>query len=710
MTNCIAGFVSATIWIAFPHLTTDETTHAVTAERPAAAFNAESTGQQPASPDQESESPPAPGSSGQLQSEATRQPPQSFVGGRDTSSRLVEGKSVMISWSENNDELRGFSRITGEWTRVSIKVSPKRVIIPVVGDMVAAVKLDDAMTAYSGTTGRWDTVQLSKNSQAFPSVDSEVVYVHDGGHHYTFAASSGRWTSPTDPELQSDHLSYQYNMKTHGQLERHFADWLNSSQNKHRLYLSATFTGGPSSSRQIILQSTRQSAMTAARAKLKELETSSAGVASSDPFSDQDPFSNQDPFSEANPSADDPFGTSAGNTPNQTASSSRAIRPSAISSNPKIAQLSKKLTQIEDECQNMAAIIRNTNKVMTDPSGKNVTVPKAGVLMPNNQVVWHATNDNLKSLVDQAFEIRQEIHTLETQRMQQKLQTIQSSLDARQKNRERIVQRRTEELLDPEGQLTRWDFALPAAPSDHDASANTANSGTSHGPQEPAAALSQAQPNRQHSASTESAATDTNLHDAENMAVRLRLCQLGVQQAEQRIAALKRTLQELAFERQKVVRQVVTTEDKTTEVKNRVAAESNLSEEATDKATLKIIEATMSAMESQQSDRDRLAREWQVLWKTYQAKLHLRQLDLQEAQTRMTTQTKHLELVNQQYLAGLVSSETREKADFEFKTSQIQLARVNADLQFYTDIITNEPELDPNYQVESSDSAPVNQQ
>ena len=76
----------------------------------------------------------------------------------------------------------------------------------------------------------------------------------------------------------------------------------------------------------------------------------------------------------------------------------------------------------------------------------------------------------------------------------------------------------------------------------------------------------------------------------------------------------------------------------------------------------------------------------------------------------MTTQTKHLELVNQQYLAGLVSSETREKADFEFKTSQIQLARVNADLQFYTDIITNEPELDPNYQVESSDSAPVNQQ
>lgn len=718
MTNYFAGLVTAAIWIAFPHPANVETTQPPSGDRQAA----ESTTQQQALPDHNSELLPTPNSSGQPQSEAAPQTHQFFVGGPDASMRLVEGKSVMVSWSENNDELRGFSRITGEWTKLSIKVSPKRVILPVVGDLVAAVKLDDAMTAYSGTTGRWDTVQLSKNSQAFPSVDSEVVYVHDGGHHYTFAASSGRWTSPTDPELQSDHLSYQYNMQTHRQLERQFADWLNSSQNKHRLYLSATFTGGlsSSSSRQIILHSTRQSAMAAARAKLKELEATSVDVAS------PDPFSNPDKFEEANSSAGDPFATPARSTPNLAAATSRASRSAATSYDQQIAQLSQKLTQIEDECQNVATIIRNTNKVMTDTQGQVVTVPESGVAMPNNQTVWQATNKNLQALVDQAFEIRQEIHTLETRRMQHKLQTIQSSLDARQKNRERIVQRRTEELLDPDGQATRWDFVRPgvsSAPKADAAVFGTTESASdifndlSSRPERNLNAEKKALSGATTGSATPATVTTTELDLAEvaNLASQLRSCRLRKKEAEDRIDLLHQnlneTLTELRITRETINSIPLKTEQSTgDESPDAELEEQRIALSVAKRQDLEnVIEQLESAIKMAQSMKETAEREWQVLWQTYQARIQLRLLDILEAKTQWEAKSKQLEQTVRHFEAGIISEESCDAARTALRTSEIQRSRADAVLQFYKDIINNEPELDPTFQEEISASSPDNQ-
>ena len=114
--------------------------------------------------------------------------------------RLVQGGDIMISWSKNNDELRGFSQKTGEWTY--LKIEKQATIAPTVASDVAAARVGDAMAAYSGATGTWDVLQLSKGSKAVASVSSTSIKVVDNDHLYIFAAANGKWTSPDDPNFR----------------------------------------------------------------------------------------------------------------------------------------------------------------------------------------------------------------------------------------------------------------------------------------------------------------------------------------------------------------------------------------------------------------------------------------------------------------------------------------------------------------------------
>jgi hypothetical protein len=115
--------------------------------------------------------------------------------------RLIVGNNIMISWSKDNDELRGFSQKTGEWTNLKIEKQEK--LVPVVSTDVAAVRVGDTMAAYSGSTGTWDVLRLSENSKAEPTVYTTHVQTTDNDYLYTFAAAKGKWTSPNDPEFQS---------------------------------------------------------------------------------------------------------------------------------------------------------------------------------------------------------------------------------------------------------------------------------------------------------------------------------------------------------------------------------------------------------------------------------------------------------------------------------------------------------------------------
>ena len=127
-------------------------------------------------------------------------PPGLSFGSAANKQRLVQSTNIMISWSKDNDELRGFSQKTGEWFH--LEIARQATIVPTVADDVAAVRVGDTMAAYSGTTGSWDVLQLSKGSKAVASVSNTSIKVVDNDHVYIFAAANGRWTSPDDPKFR----------------------------------------------------------------------------------------------------------------------------------------------------------------------------------------------------------------------------------------------------------------------------------------------------------------------------------------------------------------------------------------------------------------------------------------------------------------------------------------------------------------------------
>lgn len=120
-------------------------------------------------------------------------------------SRMVSADNIIITWSKDNDQLRGFSLANGTWT--VLNVPRQKQIIPVLTNNVAAVKLEDGMAAYSAEKQRWAILSLPKTSKVPPVVSDSLVTVYESDHIYTFAASSGRWTSPTDLNLQETNES-----------------------------------------------------------------------------------------------------------------------------------------------------------------------------------------------------------------------------------------------------------------------------------------------------------------------------------------------------------------------------------------------------------------------------------------------------------------------------------------------------------------------
>lgn len=138
--------------------------------------------------------------------------------------RPILTRGIMITWSENKDELRGFSNSLGEWE--TLKIDQQEKIEPFVAEDVAAVRIGDSIAAFSGVKGWWDMIPLSKESIARPFVTKDLVSIEDNGHLYTFAAAKGRWTSPTDPDLRPIREEIKADPKAVPLAEWPFEQWL----------------------------------------------------------------------------------------------------------------------------------------------------------------------------------------------------------------------------------------------------------------------------------------------------------------------------------------------------------------------------------------------------------------------------------------------------------------------------------------------------
>ncbi|HQX53487.1 MAG TPA: hypothetical protein PLR25_26440, partial [Planctomycetaceae bacterium] len=311
--------------------------------------------------------------------------------------RQVSSNGVMITWSEKNDELRGFSTKLGDWEVISIQ--PQATIVPIVSDTVAAVRIGDSVAAFSGERGWWDVIELSKGSKAVPVLYQSHVQIEDNGHLYTFASEKGAWTSPTDPELRpaNETISPRFKSSVASSpsnnvrvLKNLFEEWRNSLP-KYKARGISVLEGNSEAH----FRTARQSWMTELKAWLHEL------------------FEDIEAASSAKASVD------------------------ATTQNRTVPDLEVQMETLQVELN----ALRSAKPETSDAARKQPDKVK------------------LRKQVEQAFDVRQQLQELEAQKLRLKLQIIEANLATRQKNRERIVERRVEELLDPNGEATKWNSA-----------------------------------------------------------------------------------------------------------------------------------------------------------------------------------------------------------------------------------------------------------
>ena len=354
-----------------------------------------------------------------------RQQPEleSVTNATQKSDRLMAHGSIMIAWSETNDELRGTSNKMGQWE--NLKIEQQATITPILADTVAAVRMVDSIAAYSGETGSWDWIALAKDSTATISMHKDFILLEGGEHVYTFYANFGVWTSPTDPDLQPMEAKYRF-PKTRGKIFNDLTLWL-SSLPKNKVYdiessrsdivgeVDANGSMKPVLCIQVKVR--RKRMLDELAAKLGELNESAI---------------RQEKMS---------LGSVADNLTSPAVDPPPGIRESLAHDNPVnlIPHLKAKVSDLENQAIEM---------------GKSLTAGTS----PTDKV-----RRTLEELVTKSFDTRQELQSLEAIAMRAKLEKVEENLSTRQKLRSRIIEQRVLELLERVTAAVAGHDALSAA-------------------------------------------------------------------------------------------------------------------------------------------------------------------------------------------------------------------------------------------------------
>lgn len=321
------------------------------------------------------------------------------------SRRKVQTDELIISWSADNDELRGFSVKLGEWSKVSI---PKqKQVVPVVAGDVAAVRIGNEMAGYSARNGKWDVLMLSKGSKTVPVVRTGLVQVQDGEHSYTFAASTGRWTSPTDDSLIVERRSIRVKHIPPRAALEHIQVKFDSVE-----IVDFTDIGGD-----LLITDTRGKLIAGAK-QIREIDTPENAKlwnAASYPYS---------PFRK---------GASQGFQYDSRRQRQRISPPKAMDSGPGV------VSPFGIENRHPSAIVHPADQ-------QSLSLAQS---LRKADGVSDEQKQQLRELVQEALDAKLQQQTTQVEQLRAKLQRVEQQLDARQESRERIIERRVEELLDP---------------------------------------------------------------------------------------------------------------------------------------------------------------------------------------------------------------------------------------------------------------------
>lgn len=114
---------------------------------------------------------------------------------------VVQGH-VAIGWSKNNDMLFGYCERLGKWVKQPVTI-PVKQLIPVVIESVVSVKSvyntkpdKKSYFAFSPAIGRWETIEVSA-AASDPLVYGELVVLTDGETTHVFKNATGKWSTPT---------------------------------------------------------------------------------------------------------------------------------------------------------------------------------------------------------------------------------------------------------------------------------------------------------------------------------------------------------------------------------------------------------------------------------------------------------------------------------------------------------------------------------
>ncbi|APZ91496.1 hypothetical protein [Fuerstiella marisgermanici] len=313
--------------------------------------------------------------------------------------RELQTSELIISWSAENDELRGFSVKLGTWSNLSVPKQKK--VVPVVAGDVAAVRIGDEMAGYSARNGKWDVLTLSQNSMAVPVVRPGLVQVRDGELSYTFAASTGRWTSPTD-----DSLNFEWR-----KISLKHVLWEAALKHVQGKFDGVQFRGAGAPGGFGELQASgRRGRLDAVEQKLKEIDTPRNAKLWNAEF---DSPRNEIAKKRQREAPGKVAGTNAG--PDVFSPLPSAFRRPSTTTHP-----------AEQQSLSLAQTLRKGD----------------GVSRKEKQ--------QLRELVQAALDAKLQQQTKQVEQLRTKLQRVEQQLEARQESRERIVERRVEELLDPE--------------------------------------------------------------------------------------------------------------------------------------------------------------------------------------------------------------------------------------------------------------------
>jgi hypothetical protein len=476
----------------------------------------------------------------------------------------VESQGLMIVWSRKNGKLSGFSRQTGDWSHLA--VAPHEFINePILGGKVGAVRVGDTVAAFSGTTGTWDVLRSRAQSKEAPRIEiasSDLVKVKVGVLLYTFAAASGKWTSPNDSDF-----------------------------------------GASTASKPI-------SAQPAVRGPLAPSFVPAPGIISNNPF------------------------RSPGSSP------------------------------FDQEAMQLARRYRENTQ---------------------NDAVARKT---LTDAVTIAFDKRQAFQRSEAERMQAKLKKIQQAIASRDKLRPRIIERRVEELLDPDvnWDTTSADRNLPVPGGLVETGAFTRTRpvpvtetpvGLPGPPHIPYGGLSTLRTGNVPPVSVESApwTSITWRQPGElfkQLADRRRFVHLSVDSIndlQPKLKAAQRSLSEL--------RTLKEWQDMTEADRQRS------------------IGSVARNIRRCQEELVRSLGQWKQEWSLYQSQLKLLHLDVEEALIRRDAARKDAERVRQLAENGVTTDAEQRKADTELAVSGIALKRAELILAPYATIEADMSELDP---------------